>query len=150
MIHLGVRSLAKLEGVHPDLVRIVRHAAAIAVPDEDFTIVQGVRTHQECCVNWGKGRSAVECTRHGVDTRFAMPTSSKVTWLADPFASKHCARDGFGHAVDLAPFPIDWNDMARFERLALLMKKAATAERVAMAWGGDWKTSKDLPHFELA
>jgi peptidoglycan L-alanyl-D-glutamate endopeptidase CwlK len=29
------------------------------------------------------------------------------------------------------------------------MKDAALVEQVAIAWGGDWKTFKDGPHFEL-
>jgi peptidoglycan L-alanyl-D-glutamate endopeptidase CwlK len=150
MITLGKASLAKLDGVHPDLVRVVKHAAGIATPAQDFTMVQGVRSAEECCVNWGKGRSATECTSHGVDAKYALPSLGKVTWLANPFGSKHCRKGQYGEAVDMAPYPIDWNDLGRFKALAVLMKKAAKAEGVAIVWGGDWKTSKDYPHFELA
>lgn len=151
MITLGNTSLSRLEGVHPDLVRVVKHAAAIATKEQDFTVVQGVRTHDECCVNWGKGRSASECEAKGVPSSYALPSVGKVTWLANPFASNHAVKaDHFGHAVDLAPYPIDWNDAARFKALAVLMKQAAQAEGVAIEWGGDWTTTKDLPHFEMA
>lgn len=67
-------------------------------------------------------------------------------------------RTGFGHAVDLAPFPIDWNDSARFDRLAGLMFRAASIEGVKIRWGADWdqdgkpreRGESDSPHFELA
>jgi peptidoglycan L-alanyl-D-glutamate endopeptidase CwlK len=30
------------------------------------------------------------------------------------------------------------------------MKAAAAEEGVALVWGGDWKTFRDGPHFELS
>lgn len=80
-----------------------------------------------------------------------------VTWTK---TSNHFrnAKTGFGHAVDLAPFPIDWNDIARFDRLAALMFRAAAIENVPLRWGADWdrdgkpreRGESDSPHFELA
>lgn len=73
-----------------------------------------------------------------------------MTWLANPFNSNHRKmEDGFGHAVDLAPYPIDWNNLARFKALASLMKSAAHQEGVSIAAGADWAKA-DFPHFELA
>jgi peptidoglycan L-alanyl-D-glutamate endopeptidase CwlK len=54
-----------------------------------------------------------------------------------------------GHAVDLAPLPLDWNDLASFHLLAAAMKQAAADEGVPIAWGGDWRGFFDGPHFEL-
>lgn len=61
-------------------------------------------------------------------------------------------------AVDIAPYPIDWNDMKRWWHLAGYVK--ATAERLGIKirqgadWDGDndFKDQKfiDLPHVELA
>lgn len=54
-----------------------------------------------------------------------------------------------GHAVDLGPVPLDWNDKAAFRRLAGAMKRAADDEGVPIVWGGDWRSFYDGPHFEL-
>ena len=42
-IILGQRSLSRLEGVHPDLVRVVKKAASV-LSDLDFTVLEGLRT----------------------------------------------------------------------------------------------------------
>lgn len=55
-----------------------------------------------------------------------------------------------GHAVDLAPVQLDWNDKAAFGRLAEAMRKAADAEGVPIRWGGDFRGFYDGPHFELS
>jgi len=60
-------------------------------------------------------------------------------------------------AVDIVPFPIDWNDTARFYLLAGFMFQAAADLNVNLRWGGDWdrdwihtdQTFFDLPHFEI-
>jgi peptidoglycan L-alanyl-D-glutamate endopeptidase CwlK len=158
-ITLGTRSLSRLEGIHPDLLRVVKRAAAMATPAQDFTVLEGVRSKEQCWVNYGKGRSPAECSAKGVPAVYAMPHAGKVTWLNDPLNSKHCKQaDDFGHAVDLAPFPIDWNDLARFDAQAKLVLAAAKVEGVAIRWGADWdadgkpreKGETDSPHFELA
>ncbi len=149
MITLGTRSLDRLQGVHPDLIRVVKRAAAMADPADDFTVLQGVRSREEMAQNYGKGRTAAECVAKGVPAKYSEPSKAKVTWLADPYKSPHRVHaDGLGHAVDLAPFPIDWNDFARFKRVMALMKHAAAAEGVAIECGGDW-SKPDLPHFQL-
>lgn len=150
-IILGERSLSRLQGVHPDLVRVVRRAAMVAQTDQDFTVLEGGRSHEQMCINWGKGRTAGECVAHGIPASYSEPSLSKVTWLSNPFASNHARKpDGFGHAVDLAPYPIVWTDAARFNSLALIVLSAAHQENVPIIWGGSWKKSPDLPHYELA
>ena len=60
-------------------------------------------------------------------------------------------------AVDLAPWPIDWNDSLAFARLAGLVAAAAAEEGFAVRWGGDWDSDgssrdqsfMDIGHFEL-
>lgn len=54
-----------------------------------------------------------------------------------------------GHAVDLAPYPIDWNDLERFDRLAVIVKQAAINVGVEIEWGGDWTSFVDRPHYQL-
>lgn len=58
-------------------------------------------------------------------------------------------------AVDLAPYPVDWNDIGRFKELACAFFAVANLlkERGEIThefeWGGSWRTFKDYPHFEI-
>jgi len=54
-----------------------------------------------------------------------------------------------GHAVDMVPYPVDWEDLERFELMAKAMKSAAKELDISIVWGGDWKSFYDAPHFEL-
>lgn len=66
-------------------------------------------------------------------------------------------------AVDVAPYPIDWNDLSRFRYFAGYVQGVAEMLRLqgemehAVRWGGDWDQDtelkdnrfNDLVHFEL-
>lgn len=52
-------------------------------------------------------------------------------------------------AFDAAPYPIDWNDIKRFDQMGAVMKAAARSVGVKITWGGDWKSFVDRPHFEV-
>lgn len=54
-----------------------------------------------------------------------------------------------GHAVDLAPYPVNW-DWEYFYPIADAMKAAADELEVDLEWGGDWKSFPDGPHFQLS
>ena len=117
---LGQRSLARLEGVHPDLVRVIKKAAAMS--DMDFMVLEGLRTVER-------------------------QTQLKKQGATKTMNSRHLT----GHAVDLAPMfggKVSW-DWPLYHRLAKIVKAAAAAENVPLQWGGDWKTFKDGPHWEL-
>lgn len=127
---LSQRSLDALKGVHPNMVRVVKRA--IQITQQDFLVTEGVRTPERQRQLYAKGRTA---------------PGPKVTWTLQ---SNHFVQaSGYGHAVDLAPFPVDWNDLRKFHQIADAMKRAALMEGVKITWGGDWTSSKDLPHFEL-
>lgn len=51
--------------------------------------------------------------------------------------------------VDVAPYPIIWNDLKRFEDLAKIVKRIASAKGIEITWGGDFQTLRDCPHFEV-
>ncbi len=56
-----------------------------------------------------------------------------------------------GHAVDICPAiqgQLRW-DWPLFYPLAEAVKKAATDLRLPIEWGGDWKSFKDGPHWQL-
>ncbi len=54
-----------------------------------------------------------------------------------------------GDAIDIAPYPIDWNDIEKFKVMATVMKEASKELGIPIVWGGDWKTLVDCPHFQL-
>ena len=139
---LSERSLNSLKGVNPSLVKVVERA--IELTEQDFLVLEGVRSKEQCYINYGKGRTVAQCSAKGVPTKYAQPSLSKVTWLNNPLASKHVT----GNAVDLVPYPIAWNTISKFTTISKAMKQAAKELGVDLEWGGDW-TKKDYPHFEL-
>ena len=139
---LSERSLNSLKGVNPSLVKVVERA--IELTEQDFLVLEGVRSKEQCYINYGKGRTAAQCSAKGVPIKYAQPDLSKVTWLNNPLASKHVT----GNAVDLVPSPVDWNTISKFTTISKAMKQAAKELGVDLEWGGDW-TKKDYPHFEL-
>lgn len=153
---LSERSLERLQGVHPNLIKVVKRA--IEISKQDFMVLEGVRTKERCMINYGKGRTATQCSAKGIPTTYASPSEAKVTWLNNPFNSKHCLQnDGLGHAVDLVPYPVDWNTLSKFDRIGEAMKQAAKELGVNIRWGADWdsngklreKGESDSPHFEI-
>ena len=60
-------------------------------------------------------------------------------------------------AVDVAPYPIDWEDRERFIYFAGFVKGIALEMVIPLRWGGDWNNDTqlsdnnfdDLVHFEL-
>jgi len=125
------RSLKNLEGVHPDLVKVME--IAIGRSPVDFGISQGVRTIEEQEALYDQGR-----TKPG----------PIVTWTMN---SKHLVQpDGFGHAVDVMAYvkgKVSWNE-ALYDIIGKVVKATAKDMFIDIKWGGDWKI-KDRPHFEI-
>lgn len=69
MYQLGNKSKKKLEGVHPDLVKVVERA--IEITEQDFTVLEGLRDieRQRELVNTGKSTTmnSRHLTGHAVD-----------------------------------------------------------------------------------
>lgn len=124
-------SLEKLEGVHPDLVRVFKRA--IEITKQDFMITEGVRTPKRQAELYAQGR-----TKPG----------KVVTWTLN---SNHFVnpKTGYGHAVDVCPYPVDWSKPAKFEAIAKAVKQAAAELNVRIEWGGDWQKNADMPHWQL-
>jgi len=51
-------------------------------------------------------------------------------------------------AVDVVPFPLDWNNIESFKNLAVIVKKKAKELNIDVEWGGDWQM-KDYPHWQV-
>ena len=60
-------------------------------------------------------------------------------------------------AVDVCPYPVDWDDRERFHLFAGFVLGIAKSMNIALRWGGDWNRNwqvddnkfDDFPHFEL-
>jgi peptidoglycan L-alanyl-D-glutamate endopeptidase CwlK len=138
LYELGNKSKEKLKGVHPNLVRVIERA--IQLSSQDFTVLEGIRTPERQAELYAQGR-----TKPG----------PVVTWT---LKSRHfIQKDGFGHAADIAPFPIDWNDLSKFDAIAKAMFQASKELGTPIRWGADWdedgnpreRGETDSPHFEL-
>ena len=61
------------------------------------------------------------------------------------------------NAVDVVPYPIDWEDRERMTYFAGFVKGMAASMGIPIRWGGDWNSNNDLkdnnfddlPHFEI-
>ncbi len=138
------RSLDTLATVDPKLQRVVRRA--LEVSDIDFMVGQGLRTRDEQARLYGKGRTGAQMRAMGLPIHYARPNEPKVTWTMN---SNHMT----GRAADLWAWVnggISWDtNRGYYDRIAVAMKRAAMELCVPIEWGGDWKTTKDYPHFEL-
>ena len=160
----GPASQARLVGLYPDLVKVLE--LVIQVSEIDFTIIEGVRSDEQCYINFGKGRNAAQCQAGGCPAKYAQPGASKVTWVGKALSSNHRKKsDGFGYAVDIYPYPVslvlgnkkpkDYEPL--FDKLAVAMFKAAKQLGISIRWGADWdldnmpreRGETDNPHFEL-
>ena len=115
---LNPRSERNLQGVHKDLVSVVRLAGKRA----DFIVTEGLRT-------------------------VARQKQLVAAGASQTMNSRHLT----GHAVDVAALvdgDVRW-DWPLYARIADEMKAAAKELGVPIIWGGDWKSLKDGPHFEL-
>lgn len=98
----------------------------------DCTVIQGHRGQEEQDQAYRTGRSQVKWP-HG----------------------KHNASPSL--AADVAPYPIDWRDIRRFDHFAGFVKGVAAEMGLTIRWGGDWDSDHDLKdqrfndlvHFEL-
>lgn len=142
---LSRRSLRNLQGVHPDLVKVV-HEAILRTP-VDFVVIEGLRTvaRQRELVASGASQTmdSRHITGHAVDL---------AAWVGE----------------------IRW-DMGLYYQIAATVQKAAKTLAVPIRWGGCWlrldttdktpaqlvaeyvasrraagrKAFVDMPHFEL-
>ncbi|WP_433943593.1 M15 family metallopeptidase [Paenibacillus sp. SN-8-1] len=131
------KSASKLAGLAPTQRKaaeaLIDFAYAHGVP---IVITQGLRTISEQDGLYAQGRTkpgAIVTNARGgysyhnfgvaIDFALLMPDGKSVTW--------DMKRDGDGDGI------ADWDEVV------------ADAKRLGWAWGGDWRTFKDYPHFEM-
>ncbi|HCM7226994.1 TPA: M15 family metallopeptidase [Klebsiella aerogenes] len=114
------RSERNLQGVNADLVKVVRRALQLSAVD--FGITEGVRTRERQRQLVAEKKSQTMNSRH-------------IT----------------GHAVDVFAYPTaegSW-EWRYYQQIANAFKQAGRELAIPVEWGGDWKTLKDGPHFQL-
>lgn len=118
--YLSARSIARLEDVHPDLVRVVERA--IGMTEVDFVVLEGRRSRERQADLVKSGASQTMNSRHltGHAVDLGAWIGGKVDWSWPPY-----------------------------HKIATAMKAAAEAEDVPLEWGGDWTSFKDGPHYQL-
>lgn len=130
MPKVGEQSLKRLDTCDERIQKVLNEV----IKHYDFMILEGTRTVEQQQQYYKEGKSKLD----GINKK-----------------SKHQSYPSL--AVDIAPYPIDWNDSKRFYYLAGLVIATANSMGIKLRWGGDWdsdgdfkdNTFNDLPHFEL-
>ncbi len=141
MPRFGRTSQKRLDTCHEDLQKICNEV----IKYFDFSILEGTRTLEQQQEYFRTGRSKLD----GITKK-----------------SKHQSFPS--HAVDVAPYPIDFAQASKakarfymlagyfFEASKVLQERGEINHEIR--WGGDWDSDKkfedqsfdDLPHFELS
>lgn len=118
------RSKDNLATCHENLQLIAEDAIKII----DFTVIEGHRGKQAQNVAVARG-------------------TSKTPWPK----SKHNKLPS--HAFDFIPFPFDGNwgkaNHPKFKAVGKVLLECAAKRGIKASYGGDWKSFKDYPHFQL-
>ncbi len=128
MYKFGEASQERLNTCHPKIVEILEEAIEVV----DFSVLCGTRSKAEQDDLFHKGMSKVQFPN-----------------------SKHNSRPSL--AVDVAPYPIDWNNTERFTHLIGIIRGIAKVKGIEIRCGIDWDKDGDItdhnfmdyPHFEL-
>lgn len=118
---LSQRSLDRLDGVHDDLVKVVKRA--IQLTKVDFAVLEGMRTLDRQTKLVAAGASWTYRSRHltGHAVDLGAWIDGRIAW--------------------------DWPP---YYAIAGAMFEAAKELQISLEWGGDWSDGhKDGPHFQL-
>ena len=124
----GKKSRGQLKTCHPKLQSVFNEV----IKSVDCTVLKGYRNEEEQNEAFNKGRSKV---RYPNGRHNANPSN----------------------AVDVLPYPIDWEDLERMTLFAGYVIGTAEQMGFKIVWGNDWDRDfqtkdtnfKDYPHFEL-
>ncbi len=135
MPNFSQRSLDRLATCHDDIQKVMNEA----IKHFDFTVLSGFRSPKEQLELYKQGREFKDGQWVKV---------GKTVTNVDGVNVKSNHNYSPSRAIDIAPYPIDWNNIERFEKMAVIVMQCAKQLGVELKWGGDWRL-RDYPHFEL-
>lgn len=119
-------SKERLATCHPDLQAVCNEL----IKQYDFSVLEGHRGEQAQNMAYKKGNSRV---------KWPNSDHNKTPSLA----------------VDIAPYPIDWDNIYRFNEMIIRFDTVANILRAEgvitseFVYGGRWATLKDYPHISI-
>ncbi|ECE5860676.1 M15 family peptidase [Salmonella enterica subsp. enterica] len=122
MFKFSPKSESNMRGVNADLVNLAR--VALTLSTVDFGVIEGLRTRERQKELVATGKSQTMKSRHLT-----------------------------GNAIDVYAYPAgeptgSW-EWKYYEQIAKAFRLASQQTGIPVEWGGDWKTLKDGPHFQL-
>jgi hypothetical protein len=128
MYKFGKKSLDKIATLDPRLQEVLHEAIKLV----DFTVLEGHRDQATQDKYFAEGKS-------------------KLKWPN----SKHNKAPSL--AVDVAPWPISWENREQFAYVAGIIMGIGLAKGIKMRWGGDFNRNGriddekfiDMPHIEI-
>ena len=128
MPRFGSRSRKNLDTCHPDLQKVFNEVIKYV----DCSVLEGHRGEERQNKLYEEGKTKVRYPkgRHN----------------SDP-----------SNAVDVTPYPVDWDDRERQTLFAGFVLGIAKSMDIELRWGGDWDRDfkvvdnrfDDFPHFEI-
>ena len=129
MYSFSKRSLSNLMNVDEKLVLICNEL----IKRIDFTVIEGYRTRERQKELFDKGFSKIDgISKKGKHNYFPSRAVDII-----PYKKGHNPFDGSKESEEM------------FYELAEEFKKVAKELNIAITWGGDWESFKDLPHFQI-
>ena len=128
MYKFGPRSKREMTNIHPDLKKVLNEV----IKHVDCSVIEGHRSAERQNKLFEEGKTKLKFP-HG----------------------RHNSNPS--RAVDVVPYPIDWDDRERFHLFAGFVIGIAKSMEINLRWGGDWNMNfevddnnfDDFPHFEL-
>ena len=128
MPKFGKSSRKRLATCHEDLQKVFNEV----IKKVDCSIIEGQRSEERQNRLFEEGKTKV---RYPKGRHNAVPS----------------------RAVDVVPYPVDWNDRERFHLFSGFVLGVAYRMGINLRWGGDWNMNfevddnkfDDFPHFEL-
>ena len=128
MPHFGKKSKERLSTCHEDLQKVFNEVIKVV----DCSILEGHRDERRQEKLYAEGKTKVHYPMGRHNTK---PS----------------------RAVDVVPYPVDWEDRERFHLFSGFVLGMASRMGITLRWGGDWNMNfnvddnkfDDFPHFEL-
>lgn len=129
MFKFSKRSLNNLKNVDKRLIHICNEL----INHIDFTVIEGHRSLERQLELYEQGYSQID----GITKKGKHNYLPSLAIDIIPYKKGHNPFDGSKESEEM------------FNTLAKEFKKVANELGYKITWGGDWKSFKDLPHFQL-